>query len=58
MNEVIIILDYYCQQLEAGCNAREAADRTHSFMYNKFRETMKRDEYLATYDLVTRLSWR
>ena len=55
MHFSIIIFDYYLQMLESGVSKNEAEDKTHSFML-RFRNEMKRDEYLIVFEMITRFA--
>ena len=54
--EALIVLDYYIQLLESKVFSKdEARNQAQSFLY-KFREEMKKEEYLIVYEMITRLS--
>lgn len=50
-----IIIDYYLQLVEAGCDRQGAEEQTHRRM-TCMREVMKREDYLIAYELITRIA--
>lgn len=54
-NHTAVIIDHYLQQVEAGIEPDIAEERTHHWML-RFREEMKREDYLIAYELVSRIA--
>ena len=53
MHQKIVIMDYFASALEV-VDMKTAVQMTHRFM-KRFREEMKREEYVATYGIVERI---
>lgn len=54
-NYALIIIDYYVSMVENGFSKTESKERTNGKMMD-IRNNMTRDDYLKTYELVTRLA--
>ena len=53
MAPAILVIDHLLQNIE--CGNKDADKSTKKFLM-RFREEMKREEYLATYELITRIA--
>ena len=58
MNGAIIIIDYFLQFIEQGTATDEALTSAKTRLYTMYRERMKREEYLATIELMERIAAR
>lgn len=56
MHGTIIIIDYFLQFVERGTAADEALALAKTRLYTTYRERMKREEYLATIELLERIA--
>lgn len=56
MHGTIIIIDYFLQFIEQGTATDEALARAKRRLYATYRERMKREEYLATIELLERIA--
>jgi len=54
-NEVLIIIDYFLQYVEAGETKQEARDRALKFM-QAFKDNLSDDTYSKTQDIINRLA--
>lgn len=56
MHGTIIVIDYYLQFIETGATTDEALAAAKIRLMNSYRERMKREEYIATIDVLERLA--
>lgn len=53
MTHAIIVIDHLLQNIERG---NKDAEKSAKAFLMRFREEMKKEEYLATYELITRIA--
>lgn len=53
MTHAILAIDHLLQNIECG---NKYAEKSSKAFLMRFREEMKKDEYLATYELLTRIA--
>jgi len=52
MSHTVLVIDHLLQNIE--CGNKDAEKSAKAFLM-RFREEMKKEEYLATYELITRI---
>lgn len=53
MTHTVLVIDHLLQNIECG---NKDAEKSAGAFLTRFREEMKREEYLATYELITRIA--